>query len=239
MSLLNRKTLLWTSLQKVKSCLNVMPFKEKPKRFKAIPLDKNFSQKTTSLKSISRLNETLIKETLSEKIHSAHINFSSWKELPLYHPCQEPDVLILLGCPTQKEIKNNEILSYEEKSALEKWMQAININLFSVKKFPWLDSEISLAYPQAKNWFISLIKQVKPKYLLSAGESVLISLLGYPVTLEHIHGIDFEIVSQEKSLLVIPTYSPSEVMYNPSLKRIVWQDLKRLSGIIQSKDNSR
>jgi uracil-DNA glycosylase family 4 len=72
------------------------------------------------------------------------------------------------------------------------------------------------------------IECIQPKLIVTLGEVAYHYLTGDTSQLTTIRGI----VRQEKSYKVIPTYHPSYLLRNPSIKKEVFEDLKKVKSLL-------
>lgn len=74
------------------------------------------------------------------------------------------------------------------------------------------------------------LKIVAPKLICTLGASATKALLGHDVTISKVRGkfIDIE------KYTVIPTYHPAYLLRNPSAKKIVWEDMKKIALFLKN-----
>lgn len=158
----------------------------------------------------------------------------SWLDLPLYKkdPKSQTDIIIFVGKLEKENFTNRRTLTKEEEESLEKWMKAINVTSYAVKRFPWSENNLSLKYPEIESWFYKTLKDVNPKLIFMLGEENISLVTGYPVILDFIHGIEFPFQIKDISFPLLASYSPKDLSFNPHLKKQIWSDLKRLKGLV-------
>lgn len=232
---LKKKTSLWLLSQKIQDYLKDKPFSLEEKLNK-IP---QFKKRT----EISTKEFPILEPKKRKEISKSPVNQeekkdipTSWLELPLYQkkPQGLIEVLILVGKLERENFISKKTLSPEEEEDINKWMRAIEMENFAVKRFPWSENNLSLKYPQIEGWFYKTLKEIKPRVIFILGEENISLITGYPVILEFIHGVEFTLNVKDISTPIIASYSPKNISFNSKLKRSVWNDLKRLKGLLMS-----
>jgi DNA polymerase len=71
---------------------------------------------------------------------------------------------------------------------------------------------------------------VKPKVIVALGKFAAQSLLRTSDPITRIRGREYKY----RSAILLPTYHPAYLLRNPSAKREVWEDMKRVRAILQS-----
>jgi uracil-DNA glycosylase family 4 len=75
---------------------------------------------------------------------------------------------------------------------------------------------------------------LKPRFILCAGRTAAQAMLG---TTEGINKLR-STVRDFEGIPLVPTYHPSALLRDQSLKRPAWEDLKRLRSLIESDEGS-
>jgi DNA polymerase len=74
------------------------------------------------------------------------------------------------------------------------------------------------------------IDVVKPKVIVALGKFAAQSLLRTSDPITRIRGREYKY----RSAILLPTYHPAYLLRNPSAKREVWEDMKRVRAILES-----
>lgn len=90
-----------------------------------------------------------------------------------------------------------------------------------------LPSEIKTCIP----YLHKQIELIKPLVILALGSTAIEGLFGITEKMANIHGKELEF----NGITVIPTYHPAALLRNPSLKRVVWNDIQILLKVLQTK----
>lgn len=226
---LKKRTELWLLSLKIQSYFKGQPFliKENIPNITTLKFKNNKIAKENITTPIVD-KETLNKEPIKEK------DPISWLELPLYknYPENLVEILIFIGKLEKENSLHHKTLTPEEEETLDKWMKAIEVKNYAVKRFPWSENNLSIKYPEIENWFYKTLKNINPKIVLILGEENISLLTGYPVILNFTHGIEFPLPLKDLTFPIIASYSPKDLSFNPHLKRQIWEDLKRVKGTL-------
>ncbi|MDD4879089.1 MAG: uracil-DNA glycosylase [Candidatus Omnitrophica bacterium] len=79
-----------------------------------------------------------------------------------------------------------------------------------------------------RDYLLSQIGIISPKVICCLGKHAAEALLGTEVFITKIRGKEFEF----NGITLIPTYHPAYLLRNPSAKKEVWQDLKKIIKIL-------
>lgn len=143
-----------------------------------------------------------------------------------------PLVMVIGAGPSADEDGSGLPFAGAEGQLLERMLAAIGItrekNAFIttlVKCRPPRDrepgpSEISLCLP----WLEAHLRLYSPAAIISLGQVATRALLEVDSPLETIHGSFYEY----RGITLMPTYHPSDILGDESLKRPAWEDLKAL-----------
>lgn len=71
------------------------------------------------------------------------------------------------------------------------------------------------------------IESVRPDYIVALGLTATRFLLNSSAQLSEVRG-EFQTLSWNPQIQVLPTYHPAYLLRNPSAKKIVWDDMKKL-----------
>lgn len=118
---------------------------------------------------------------------------------------------------------------------LTKWLSAIGIrfeDVFITNILKCCPHRAPLGkdhFEACRTYLDSQIKLVNPAVIMTLGQVTISSLLRQYTGLQEKHGTNISYLS---SFPVIPTYHPFDVIKNPSFKRAVWEDLKKIKQLI-------
>lgn len=117
----------------------------------------------------------------------------------------------------------------------KKWLASIDISfedvfITNVLKCPHSNKKITKSMIESCwAYFDKQLDIVRPKVVLTLGQLAVSSIKKSSYDLNTNHGKIF----YYKQFKVLPTFHPSEVLANSSLKRAVWEDLKKLKAILE------
>lgn len=83
-----------------------------------------------------------------------------------------------------------------------------------------------------KDYLLRQVGIISPKVICCLGKHATEALLGTEVFITKIRGKEFEF----NGVTLIPTYHPAYLLRNPSAKKEVWQDLKKIMKILSEQD---
>ncbi|MFA5339175.1 MAG: uracil-DNA glycosylase [Candidatus Omnitrophota bacterium] len=83
-----------------------------------------------------------------------------------------------------------------------------------------------------KDYLLRQVGIISPKVICCLGKHAAEALLGTEVFITKIRGKEFEF----NGVTLIPTYHPAYLLRNPSAKKEVWQDLKKIMNILSEQD---
>ncbi|MBN2546662.1 MAG: uracil-DNA glycosylase [Spirochaetes bacterium] len=119
----------------------------------------------------------------------------------------------------------------ESGDFFKKWMNAININpndIFITNLLKCAPKNIKITREIIETcwkYIDAQLEIVKPKIILTLGQLALSSIKKSFYDLKKHHGELF----LYKNIKVIPSFHPSDVLKDKNLKKLVWDDLKKLS----------
>ena len=152
----------------------------------------------------------------------------------------KPDVMLIGEAPGAQEDESGNPFVGAAGQYLDKWLDAVNLsrteNVFIgnvIKCRPPHnrdpeEAEMKMCFP----YLLAQIDVLKPGAILCLGRFAGRKITGMETSLRNMR----EKVHYFKGVPVIVTYHPSAVLRNPELRRPVWDDLRRLSGLLK-KDN--
>jgi len=142
----------------------------------------------------------------------------------LYQGPPQPQVLIV----THRGMESDGLYSNEIREFMGKWFTSIQLEWTGACGFLQIPLSLQTAGAPAKSGVLEEIRSKSPKVILSFGQECASYLLGSRVSLETLRGQVYRV----ENYPLLPTYEPPQVFENPQLKRPVWEDLKRLRGIL-------
>jgi DNA polymerase len=81
-----------------------------------------------------------------------------------------------------------------------------------------------------KGYLTKQISLIRPKVICALGRCAAQTLLNTQVPIGGLRGTIFEI----EKIKIIPTYHPAYLLRNPSAKKLVWQDMKKVLSLLSS-----
>ena len=123
----------------------------------------------------------------------------------------------------------------EVKAFFEKWLNAINIDIndifiTSLLKCPIKKIKISKEHiEKCLDYIDKQLEIIKPGFILVLGQLPLSSLKKSFTDIKSNHGQLF----YYNEIPCFPIYHPLDVLKNPALKKIVWDDLKKFKKILE------
>jgi uracil-DNA glycosylase family 4 len=139
-----------------------------------------------------------------------------------------PRVLILAPNPEPEEAEAGKPLNQVQRTYLEKWLEPIGINMM---KDAYLINLFICPKPGKHDeaLLIEFVDFLSPKVIFCLGGGPAGALIGSPISIRTLRGQDYSFHGYP----LVPTYHPAAVLEDQSLKRPVWDDLKRLKGILE------
>ena len=137
--------------------------------------------------------------------------------------------------PTSIEESAGKPMVGEVKAFFEKWLNAININIndifiTSLLKCPIKKIKISKEHiEKCLDYIDKQLEIIKPGIILVLGQLPLSSLKKSFTDIKSNHGQLF----YYNEIPCFPIYHPLDVLKNPALKKIVWDDLKKFKKILE------
>ena len=192
----------------------------------------NISTKTSSAKK----NKII---TLAESILYC-------KQCPLYKNTKkvpgignlDAQIFVIGYPPSSIEETAGKPMVGEVGAFFKKWLNAISINInnifiTNILKCPIKKNKISKEHiEKCLNYVDKQIEIIKPKLILILGQLPLSSLKKSYTDIKLNHGKLFHY----NKISCISTYHPLDVLKNPSLKKIVWEDLKKIKQLLDKNE---
>jgi DNA polymerase len=85
---------------------------------------------------------------------------------------------------------------------------------------------------QCEPFLFRQIDEIKPKVIVALGKFAAQSMLGTNDPITRLRGREFKY----RDAILMPTYHPAYLLRTPSAKREVWQDMKRVSDILNNRE---
>lgn len=127
------------------------------------------------------------------------------------------------SAPSILAVTGEKLLEEEELAYFGKWLEALGIKTE--------DSVYFITAPQSaedRETLGELALSLGVKVVFALGESAAQKVLSKRISLPILRGQDYTV----GSMVVLPSYHPRQVLEDQTLKKPVWEDLKRLKGII-------
>ncbi|WP_321991791.1 uracil-DNA glycosylase [Marispirochaeta aestuarii] len=148
----------------------------------------------------------------------------------------KPEVMLIGEAPGGQEDESGKPFVGAAGKYLDKWLDAVHLsrdrNVFIANVIKCRppgnrdpeESEMKSCFP----YLLAQIELLKPRAILCLGRFAGRKITGMETSLRNMR----EKVHYFQDIPVIVTYHPSAVLRNPELRRPVWDDLRRLSGLI-------
>ncbi|MDI6704455.1 MAG: uracil-DNA glycosylase [bacterium] len=146
--------------------------------------------------------------------------------------------LMLIGeAPGYEEDRKGEPFVGKAGQLLTRMLEAINLS----RKDVYITNVVKCRPPQNRNptlqeisacnpYLINQIKAIKPRLILTLGNFATQTLLGKKEGITRLRGRFYNY----QGIKLLPTFHPSALLRNPSLKRYAWEDLKLMRGELNS-----
>ncbi|MGI9083599.1 MAG: uracil-DNA glycosylase [Candidatus Fonsibacter lacus] len=139
-------------------------------------------------------------------------------------------IMILSDCPTDEDIKNQEILSGSRGELLNKML--LSISLDKEKYYLsniYFDQNVDMKnrHNFYKDILIKHVKIIKPKYILLLGEIASNFFNNTNKKILDIHGKWDSIVINQDKFITFTTFDPEILLQKPENKKLSWEDLKK------------
>lgn len=115
---------------------------------------------------------------------------------------------------------------------LDKWLDSIGLNRYSntyltnsVKCYPASEGAPDLSqFEQCSKYLKVQVSRLKPRLIVILGQLSSQTILKTNQEMDQLRGRFFDLYG----IPCVPIYHPAEVLRKPELKRLVWEDLKRI-----------
>ena len=129
-------------------------------------------------------------------------------------------------CKADGFINNSQLVKVRE--LFDKILGAIGLSKDNVYILNILKDSIysnrNIKLEKFEPYFANQIKLIKPKLIIALGENALNMLIKSSIPFNKIR----EQILRYKTIDVITTYHPADLIKNPNLKRLVWEDFKKI-----------
>lgn len=86
-----------------------------------------------------------------------------------------------------------------------------------------------------KKYLLQEILNIKPKIIVTLGRHAMYMFLDNKLQISSVHGKVFDIYTIKKTLIkIIPLYHPAVALYNPNVKKILFDDFKVIRNVLDS-----
>lgn len=150
---------------------------------------------------------------------------------------EQADLVIIGEAPGAEEDIQGEPFVGPAGQLLTKMLQAININ----RKDVYITNVVKCRPPSNRNplpeeikacnpYLILQLKIIKPKIIFTLGNFATKTMLGSTSGITELRGkfYDYRGINTENCIKLLPTFHPSALLRDTSLKRLAWEDLQRL-----------
>lgn len=182
-------------------------------------------------------------QSLTRKIIDLSTEISRCKKCDLYKQSFDKisgvgpinsDIIVLLPPITYQELQAKNLMTSQDKEYFKKWLNAIDIDinkLYFTSALKCNHGQIRIAIEHIEScrpYLDNQIDIIKPKLLIVLGDFAL-SMLNRKRMLVTDHCSK---VMNYYETPYVPLYLPQNVMKEPSLKRDIWEGLKKIKKIV-------
>jgi DNA polymerase len=223
----NDKNILYNLLDTAQAYMHAIPKKPIP-----LFVDNAQSQTPKQPVTVADFNNQNQLESIAEKIANCqNCQLAKNRHFPVPgNGVAHPLVMIIGEGPGQDEDLSSQPFVGRAGQLLDKMMAAIQL---SKKTNVFISNVVKCRPPQNRNpepeeteacrsWLDAQIILLKPKAILALGKVASHNLLGISDTMSNMHGNFYDYCG----IPVMPTYHPSALLRNESMKRPAWEDLK-------------
>ncbi len=168
-------------------------------------------------------------DSLEERIKTnVHCPSCGWGNAFLGSGNQQAQWVFVVDAPTKREMQAKTMFAGRAGQLFEAMLLAIGLDRESVyctSVFKCAPTEDLSLTPQCDVMVRQQIELVAPKCVVTFGEFAAQSVIKSNLSLTNLR--DNDQLCRGLNIPVVPTYSPSEILTNTSLKSLVWQDLKK------------
>jgi len=153
----------------------------------------------------------------------------------------QADLLFVLLTPTQADDEANVLCDGEAHQLLSKMLAAINIAIDDV----YITSLLKCMAPASHtvsteeiqschDYLQKQIQLLQPKLVVVLGESTAQHLLQKTHSLDEFRAMNVDVSLQIESIPMFVSYSPTELLQQPTFKRNAWSDLQQMQKLLES-----
>jgi len=144
-------------------------------------------------------------------------------------------IMILGFQPSLEDINNKLIFSNKRGELLDKMLSSIMLNndlCYFTNIFFDNDANLKLDNLLIKKILDKHLSIIQPRIILMLGDKTYNFFNNDNKNILNIHGEYTKILNNNKSIDVLTTFDPSELLTNPEYKKLAWQDLKKFRNFI-------
>lgn len=145
------------------------------------------------------------------------------------------DWVFISDAPTQKELDGQEIFVGRAGQLFDAIMASLGLardEVYSSSVFKCAAGDDLSVTPQCKQIVHRQIALIQPKVVVTLGEFAAQAIIRANEDLNVLRNAEQK--CHQSKVTIVPTYSLNEMLNEPGLKALVWQDLKRCLGILRS-----
>jgi DNA polymerase len=170
-----------------------------------------------------------------------HALVNGWQNCPscgenkslLGHGDENADWFFISDAPSTAEISQKSLFAARSGQLFEAMLSALGLqreSVYSTSLFKCVASDDVNVIPACDNILQRQIQLVKPKIIITFGEFAAQTLLKANAKLDVLRTQNQRCISSK--IVVIPTYTPAQMLDDVSLKSKVWADLKQAIAIV-------
>lgn len=151
----------------------------------------------------------------------------------LGHGDENADWFFLSDAPSTAEISQKSLFAGRSGQLFEAMLSALGLqreSVYSTSLFKCVASDDMSVIPACDNILQRQIELVNPKVIITFGEFTAQTLLKANAALDILRTQDQRCISSK--VLVIPTYTPAQMLDDGRLKSHVWADMKKAIAIV-------
>lgn len=170
-----------------------------------------------------------------------HAMVNGWQNCPscgdnkalLGHGDENADWFFLSDAPSTAEVSQKSLFAGRSGQLFEAILSALGLqreSVYSTSLFKCVASDDMNIIPACDNILQRQIELVNPKVVITFGEFTAQTLLKANASLDILRAQDQRCINSK--VLVIPTYTPAQMLDDGRLKSLVWADLKKAIAIV-------
>ena len=198
------------------------------------PIDQSFNVEQESLIALDvppliEKKPTIEWGDLDDRIKTnEHCPSCGWGNAFLGSGNQQADWLFIVDAPNMRDIEAKSMFSGRAGQLFEAMLSAIGLDreqVYATSVFKCAPTDDLSANPQCESIVRQQIRLVAPQIIITFGEFAAQSIIKSNLALKDLRLNDHSSIASNTP--IIPTYSPSQMLDDTSLKALVWQDLKK------------